>query len=88
MVLLGHQCVTLGHQHALLGVHHLVSCVTTLPYPQTLQPPRVAPNMQQMTIISEDTLEFGKMLGAGAFGTVHEVTRWAESCCGLVPGRV
>lgn len=31
------------------------------------------PNAARLTVTPEDTLEFGKELGAGAFGTVYEV---------------
>ena len=41
---------------------------------KTLQPPKVPPNSTRLIVTSEDTLEFGKVLGSGAFGTVYEVT--------------
>ena len=40
---------------------------------KTLQPPKVPPNSTRLIVTPEDTLEFGKVLGSGAFGTVYEV---------------
>ena len=40
---------------------------------QTLQPPRAPPNQARLVVTPESTLEFGQILGSGAFGTVHEV---------------
>lgn len=34
----------------------------------------MAPNAARLIVAPEDELEFGKELGAGAFGTVHEVS--------------
>ncbi len=33
----------------------------------------IAPNAARLVVTPEDSLEFGKELGAGAFGTVYEV---------------
>ena len=35
----------------------------------------IAPNAARLVVTPEDALEFGKELGAGAFGTVYEVRR-------------
>ena len=40
---------------------------------KTLQPPKMPPNSTRLIVTPEDTLEFGKVLGSGAFGTVYEV---------------
>ena len=34
----------------------------------------MAPNATRLIVAPEDELEFGKELGAGAFGTVYEVS--------------
>lgn len=39
---------------------------------EELQPPKVAPNQARLIVTAESTLEFGDVLGSGAFGTVYE----------------
>ena len=38
-----------------------------------IQPSKLPPNAAHFIVTPEDALEFGKELGAGAFGTVYEV---------------
>ena len=47
---------------------------------QTLQPPKAPPNQARLIVTPESTLEFGKVLGSGAFGTVHEVCECVCVC--------
>ena len=39
-----------------------------------MQPPKAAPNLTKLVIVPETTLEMGKELGSGAFGTVYKVS--------------
>ena len=39
-----------------------------------LPPPQAPPNNARLIVTPESTLEFGEVLGSGAFGTVHEVS--------------
>jgi len=68
-----------------------VNCIpyaTHLHTPQTLQPPKVPPTQARLIVASESSLEFGDVLGSGAFGTVYEVREWiwvhlVSSRCGI-----
>ncbi len=40
---------------------------------QTLQPPKAPPNQARLIVTPESALEFGEVLGTGAFGIVYEV---------------
>ena len=39
---------------------------------QVLPPPKVLPNLNKITLIPEDGLRLGDVLGRGAFGTVYK----------------
>lgn len=40
---------------------------------QTMKPPKAPPTKTRLVVTPESSLEFGDILGSGAFGTVHEV---------------
>ena len=46
-------------------------------YPQflfkTMQSQRTPPGTTKLIVTPEDTLQFGRIVGSGAFGTVYEV---------------
>ena len=47
---------------------------------QTLKLPKIPPNQARLVITPESSLEFGQVLGSGAFGTVYEVHNISPQC--------
>ena len=54
--------------------------LTRPPLPQTIRPPKLAPNATRLIVTTETSLVQGRVLGSGAFGTVYKVrtSHWVE----------